>query len=340
MNKALKIEDAPELQNLVSTQASPEFPFVGLDIKRLTSAGKNLNCDVFIKISDAKMTRIFSVDTGLDFIRLRQYIDKGVKEVFIRQEDLGDFSKYLRQSPHLILQSEAATKDEKVNALLDLADQNVSDFFTKLPLPDVSVEKTKEIIRRMVTALSKDPGILGGVIRMAQHHDFMMSHAVSVSVIAMLIARGAESFSERTLELCGIGGFLHDLGKSQISPEIVPKYSDLTPEQWKEMRHHCLLGVKMLERCENAPEEVKQIILHHHEQPGGGGYPAGIRGPRIFYPAKIVAIADTFSAMISNESYLRTFTPEQALAEMHQEPGRYDKELLRVVGKMFRIKTI
>lgn len=340
MSKPVEIEDAPELKAAMDGKGKEESPFVPIEIQRLTSASRTLSCDIFIKISESKMTRIFSVETGLDFIRLRQYIEKGVKEVFVRREDQQKFNDYLQISPDTIFNSEVATKEAKVAALLDLADQSVADFFSKLPIQEVSVEKTKGIIKRMITTLAKDPTLLGAVIRMAQHHQFMMSHAVSVSVISMLLARGAQQANEKTLELCGVGGFLHDLGKSQISHDIVSKYADLTPEQWREMRHHPLLGVKMLERCANVPEEIKLIILQHHEQPNGGGYPNGTRGPKIFFPAKVVSIADTFSAMISDQCYKRTFTPEQALSEMLQEPGHYDRDLLATIGQMFRIKTI
>lgn len=338
MSKDIKIEDAPEMQDLINRGADENFPFVGLDIKRLTTAGRNLNCDVFIKISDAKMTRVFSVETGLDFMRLKQYIEKGVNEIYVRKEDFERFTKYLQNSPEAVLLNDHATREEKVGALLDLADQTVVDFFTKLPLEDVSVEKTKSIIRRMLASLVKDPAMLAQLIRMVQHHDFMLGHAVSVSVISMLIARGAQNANEKTLELCGIGGFLHDLGKSQISKAIVPKYSDMTPEQWKEMRHHPALGVKMLEKCQNVSDEVKLIIMQHHEQPGGSGYPAGMRGPKIFYPAKIVGLADTFAAMITPYVSNRIYTPEQAITEMLQESGKFDKDLLAVTAAMFKIR--
>ena len=339
MSKEIKIEDAPELKEALSGQEGGEFPFVAIDIKNLSTAGRNLSCDVFIKISDTKMTRVFSVETGLDFLRLKQYIEKGVKEIFVRMDDYHAFTHYLHNPPDHVFHSESASKDERVNALLDLADQTVVDFFTKVPLADVSVEKTKAIIKRMLSSLAKDPNLLGQLMRMVQHHEFILGHSISVSIIAMLIARGAKNANEKTLELCGLGGFLHDIGKTQISSDIVAKYSDMTPEQWKEMRHHPLLGVKMLEQCQNVSDEVKLIILQHHEQPGGSGYPSGLRGPKLFYPSKIVAIADTFAAMISPQANRRTYTPEQAIQEMGQEPGKYDKDLLAVTAQMFRIKT-
>jgi putative nucleotidyltransferase with HDIG domain len=339
VSKEIKIEDAPELKDALSDKDSDSFPFESIDIKILSTAGRALCCDVFIKISDTKMTRVFSVETGLDFLRLKQYVDKGVKEVFVRKEDLTSFTAYLKHSPEQVFQNADASKEEKVNALLDLADQTVVDFFTKMPIPDVSVEKTKAIIKRMLHSLAKDPNLLGKLMRMVQHHEFILSHSISVSIIAMLIARGAQNANEKTLELCGIGGFLHDIGKTQISQSIVAKYSDMTPEQWKEMRHHPLLGVKMLEECKNVSDEVKLIILQHHEQPGGSGYPSGLRGPKLFYPSKIVAIADTFAAMVSPQANRRIYTPEQALYEMGQEPGKYDKDLLAVTAQMFKIKT-
>ena len=172
-------------------------------------------------------------------------------------------------------------------------------------------------------------------MRMAQAHEYMLGHAITVSVISMLIARNANNSNDRMLEICGAGGFLHDIGKCQLNPEIVNAYSKLTPEQWKEMRHHPRLGVRMLDKCENISDEVKLVVAQHHEQPGGAGYPEGLRGPRIFFPAKIVSIADGFASMISSGTTGRSYSPEEAVHEMQNEVGKYDRELLRVAEEMF-----
>lgn len=337
MGRKIEIEDDEELLESLKNEndADDEFPFVSIDIQRLTKAGRNISCDVFIMRSNNKMTRVFSKESGLDFKRLNQYIDKGVAEVYVQREDWDIFMAHINRTPDQIIIDDDASREEKISALIDIADQSVAEFFTEVPVRETSVEKMKVVVRQMVKSLTNEPDLLGAIMRMAQSHEYMLGHAITVSVIAMLIARHAKNTNERMLEICGAGGFLHDIGKCQLNPEIVNAYSKLTPEQWKEMRHHPKLGVRMLDRCENVSDEVKLVVMQHHEQPGGGGYPDGLRGPRIFFPAKIVAIADGFASMISNETTGRVYSPREAIIEMQNDVGKYDRELLAVAEDMF-----
>src|SRR5690606_29186782 len=104
---------------------------------------------------------------------------------------------------------------------------------------------------------------------------------------------------------------------------------------WKEMRTHPKLGLRMVEQTRNIPDEVRYIIYQHHEEPGGQGYPNGLRGPVIYYPAKIVALADAFSALISNRPYRPAYSVEQAIHVIQSQRGKYDRDLVKILSAVF-----
>ena len=114
--------------------------------------------------------------------------------------------------------------------------------------------------------------------------------------------------------------------------------TDLTAAQWREMRSHPKLGLKMIEAAQNIPEEVRYIIYQHHEEPSGAGYPSGLRGPVIFFPAKIVGLADSFCALITKRPFREAYTVEQALGIIQHEVGKYDRELVRSLVGLFSEK--
>ena len=87
----------------------------------------------------------------------------------------------------------------------------------------------------------------------------------------------------------------------------------LTPEQWKEIKTHCELGKRQLDMVKGIRPEVLSIVMQHHEQPNGKGYPNNLTGNQIFHPAKIVAIADGFSALLSDRPFREAKTPKEAI---------------------------
>ena len=102
------------------------------------------------------------------------------------------------------------------------------------------------------------------------------------------------------------------------------------------MRAHTTLGMRMLEGTPNVSDEVRYILYQHHEEPGGKGYPNGLLGPVIYYPAKIVALADAFSALISKRPFRAAYTVEQAIALLEAGNGqKHDRELVHLMGSIF-----
>jgi HD-GYP domain-containing protein (c-di-GMP phosphodiesterase class II) len=95
------------------------------------------------------------------------------------------------------------------------------------------------------------------------------------------------------------------------------------------------MGLHMIEATQTIPDEVRYIVYQHHEEPSGHGYPNGIHSPVIYYPAKIVAIADAFSALISRRPFRPAYTVEQAVQILQSEAGKHDRELVKLLGTIF-----
>ena len=148
-----------------------------------------------------------------------------------------------------------------------------------------------------------------------------------------MLAKMAEITSSHSLNFIGLGGFLHDIGCSQLTfdPE---ELEVLTAEQRKEMWRHPEMGKRMLDGVKGVRSEVLDIILQHHEQPNGQGYPNGIRNTEIYPMAKIVSIADSFSALISKRSFRAALSPDEALAIMNSDIGKFDKKYLKIFSDL------
>jgi diguanylate cyclase (GGDEF)-like protein/putative nucleotidyltransferase with HDIG domain len=123
------------------------------------------------------------------------------------------------------------------------------------------------------------------------------------------------NLSENERKTLRYGAYLHDIGKIQISKDVLNKIGKLTDEEWNLLKSHPENGVQIV-RTVTALSEVMPLILHHHEWYDGTGYPKGISGEEIPYLVRILSVADSFDAMTSNRPYHKRKTYEQAVEEL------------------------
>jgi putative two-component system response regulator len=129
-------------------------------------------------------------------------------------------------------------------------------------------------------------------------------------------------------------GILHDIGKIGIDDYILHKSGNLTAGELKSVREHVIIGEHICKPLYSA-RQILPVIRHHHERWDGTGFPDGLKGEEIPFFARIVAITDTFDAMVSKRPYRAAFSAEEALRRIDEEKLRdqWDPLLLdRFIG--------
>ena len=148
---------------------------------------------------------------------------------------------------------------------------------------------------------------------------FTREHSQNVSRYAVAIAREL-ALAEKDCEIIKYAGLLHDIGKISIPSEILLKTGPLTPDEYKILQKHPMVGVTIVKDIKFLEKEIP-IILHHHERFDGKGYPQGLMGREIPVGARIVAAADAFDAMTSGRGYKAKLAAEEATEELKQGSG-------------------
>ena len=157
---------------------------------------------------------------------------------------------------------------------------------------------------------------------------FLRGHSEDVAdyVTAISHELGLED-DER--ELLNFASLLHDVGKIGISEQILLKPGRLTPEERSVIELHPRIGYRLVEQVPGMAE-IAPLVLHHHERWDGAGYPAGLRGEEIPLGARVIGVADAFSAMTEQRPYRDRMSLEDACAELERCSGaQFDP---RVVG--------
>ena len=128
---------------------------------------------------------------------------------------------------------------------------------------------------------------------------------------------GLEKEAIKDLEL---GTLLHDVGKINISDDILRKPERLDMIEWAAMKRHPIFGQNILLGI-SFLEGASRIVAEHHESWDGSGYPCGLRGEEIAVGARILAVVDAFDAMISDRVYRKARSYQEALAEIERFSG-------------------
>jgi HD-GYP domain-containing protein (c-di-GMP phosphodiesterase class II) len=137
--------------------------------------------------------------------------------------------------------------------------------------------------------------------------------------------------------LC-VSGYLHDLGKIVVPAEILSKPSALSPEEYALVRNHVKASHAVLKDIA-FPWPVARAALEHHERMDGSGYPNGLRGAGISVEGRVLAVADTVDAMVSDRPYRKGKGIEEALGEIGRGAGTlYDADVAAACLRLFREK--
>lgn len=129
---------------------------------------------------------------------------------------------------------------------------------------------------------------------------------------------------------------LHDVGKWRTPNEILLKPDQLTEAEWVIIKQHPKLGVDMLmpllkdKGSNQYLKLVESVVLYHHERWDGSGYPEGLKGEEIPLSARIVALADTYDALVSDRSYRKGYSHEQAVEIIRKEERRLDPRVWQI----------
>lgn len=170
-------------------------------------------------------------------------------------------------------------------------------------------------------------GVLADAIELKDPELRGHSDAVSEYVLAVADRLG---FEPRRREELIFASLLHDVGKLGISERILLKPAALTDEERSVIQLHPRIGYHLV--CQVPPlKDIAPAVLHHHERFDGEGYPGRLRGDAIPLEARIISIADSFSAITSDRPYRPARTVEEACAELERCAGdQFDPEVVRL----------
>lgn len=201
------------------------------------------------------------------------------------------------------------------HALKETKDELIRARFLK---SDFSLPRMKSIADRFLLPILEYRDVLLQLHSIPHQEDYFYHHSVDVAVITGCLGRWM-GFSSDMIPQLVLAGLVHDIGKALVPLKIINKMEGLTREEWEIAQLHAIRGYRYLRHNFDIPPAIQYGVLQHHERMDGSGYPLAVTGDRIDICARVIAVADVFSAMTSPRPYRQRNSVAEAMEALKQE---------------------
>jgi putative two-component system response regulator len=178
----------------------------------------------------------------------------------------------------------------------------LSDHYLLLLKEKERIDAERKMMLASITSL---------IVALEARDHYTRGHSEAV---AMLVTEMASqmSMSQEDIDSISISGRLHDLGKIGVPDSILLKTGRLTVEEYSLIKQHPVIGANILGSIPSLQYAIP-AIRHHHEHFDGTGYPDSLKGNKIPFWARMMAVADTYHALISDRPYRDGMQRDKAL---------------------------
>jgi putative nucleotidyltransferase with HDIG domain len=197
-------------------------------------------------------------------------------------------------------------------------------YLLVLPLGALLAVFARERRERIGTAIELSSAYRGTALLLGDvltdDDEYTGDHSRGVVVFALAIGDelGVRDEERRMIEF---GALLHDIGKMSTPKEILHKPGPLSDDEWETMRRHTIDGQRMLDQVGGTLHDAGEVVRASHEWFDGRGYPDRLRGEEIPLAARIVAVADAWSAMTTRRTYRDPLSRQAAIDELRANAG-------------------
>lgn len=278
--------------------------------------GKELSSDVFVQLSPTKTVLIGRTGDSIPTERIENYNKKGLKHLYVRREDFSKLVKFNLALAKVVQASGAVSVEKKKNFLRYTGEMILEHAFVE-GVNKESFEEARDFLNTSIEVLAGNENAVTLLDHLNSHGDFLYAHSLCVSMYAAMIARKMGYESSQVFFKISMGGLYHDIGKKEISREILEKPRPLlTYEERALIETHPHRGREILMLISGIPEDVIEIAYQHHENILGSGYPHGLKKEQIHPLAHIVSTANVFARYAIKSSHHPGMDGKSAIREM------------------------
>jgi putative nucleotidyltransferase with HDIG domain len=236
------------------------------------------------------------------------------EQLFIHEEDLALYFEHATNSLRDFVINSDVTPEKKMELVYDLSRDVTRQFFETNSSPEI-LRGSDQIVDLMEKCLESNELGFHGLTKIMEKDYYTYTHSINVGLYCMSFALEMGLPADDVHEL-GLGGMLHDVGKSIIPEEIINKKGSLTEDEFEVIKKHTSSGEEILGEMGCFGARVIQIVGEHHEKYNGEGYHRHLVGEEISLFGRICKITDVYDALTTRRTYKKALKMIEALTLM------------------------
>ena len=181
----------------------------------------------------------------------------------------------------------------------------------------LNVEDVQNAVVPVVKSVLRNADAYFWVTSLRKRDAYEYSHAIHCSLLAAAFGRHM-GFTEDVLVNLATGGLLMDVGKTEISDELLSKPGPLTAAETGEVRKHVENSLRLIEEAGIHHADVREMVLSHHERHNGSGYPDQLMRNQIPLFGRMAGVIDSYDAMTSKRVYRKAASAHMALQQLYR----------------------
>lgn len=256
-----------------------------------------------------------------------------MEDLYIHEEDLMLYFEQATNSLRDYVVNSDASPEKKMEKVYDLSRDVTHQFFEANSSPEI-LRGSDQVVDLMEKCLSDNKLGFHGLSKIMEKDYYTYTHSINVGLYCMSFALKIGMPADEVHEL-GLGGMLHDVGKSKLPQEIINKKGALTEEEFQVIKNHTASGMEVVKGLGCYGDKVVQMVGQHHEKYNGEGYHQGLAGEDISLFARICKLTDVYDALTTRRSYKKSLKTLEALTIMKSKMGHeFDPKLLNSFIRM------
>jgi putative nucleotidyltransferase with HDIG domain len=250
-----------------------------------------------------------------------------LEDFYIQEEELFKYYRHATTTLRKIVANPEISFEKKAKKVYEVSKNIMREFF-EYNASEKMLRTSDEVMEIMEECFRDYDISFFGISKITNKDYYTYTHSVNVALYCMTYGVKIK-MNHDEVRMLGLGGMLHDVGKSKISNTILNKKGLLTPQEFDTVKNHAPMGGEILNKMKCYAHSVIDMATQHHEKYKGGGYPQGIIGEEISYFARICKVMDVYDALTTRRSYKKAMNPFDTLTLMKKQMSdEFDAKIL------------
>lgn len=286
-------------------------------------SGNTTIFDYYVRLGKDKYVKILHKGDFFESARLKKYeTEKKVEHLYFKTKERSMYINFINKILGKIAVSSKVSTEKKVGLVKNLTTHYVEEIYTSGLKPQL-ISEGRDVCQHIHDIIRKEPKLNDILNQYGDYDPSAFSHVFLVSFFSTVICQNLDWAWKKTTMTVAFGALLHDIGMLKMPQSIRDcRVKSMTPDQLELYQQHPFFGMEMLQKYSPLiTEQIKQIVYQHHEMINGEGFPNGLTGIRIYPPAKVVALANEFAHILTDNR----LTPLAGLKKLISDRGRLQR---------------